>query len=470
MADESNKPQLPKDFVNAQGLKLPLNIRQLTQKAQLRVFQDIKEKRPLTNEENELYDKLKNNEGDSVDVLRNDKDLKEKKQTVDDKERKFFEEDDILNYLYKHWLLDGANWICDKTTKGIEKTTKSVATWAWDTGKDAWEAGKQSYKDAKEGKKPDNSMTRYAAAIDKTSEEQRKQNCNIYNAALAKFDEQMDRFSHTFDADPNTQVIPTEQDLNDPTYQVLIGYADKYGAKRAQDLCRRCSEMKHKEISNLLSINYIAVALTRAQHIQQNLGMETPETTLTPEQYATETKRNMYLIARQLNASTNPTKTLEDMVKKVDKANKTANESLTNGRYLSNNNKKWRKSPINNKALDRLNKFLDIDENNQVSAQVQQEIQIISQTAYGQLIDHADNPQTMVERLIGEQTQQQSFAAAVENQKNKENIEKMRRMNLEARRKYFQKWLNRHNNVNSNDNSRSNQGQLQVNRNGGDSR
>ena len=416
MADEDNKlnvkqAQIPSTFVNAKGMEMPLNFRQLDRNGRLNIYQKmIKDGKKLNDEQQKDYDNIKN-EGKSVDFARNDKDLERKKQTEDDEKRKFFEEKDILEYLYQNWLLDGANWICDKLTKKIEWATKSTATWLWDTGKDAKRGMKDAYKEGKEGKKPNNAMTGYAAAMDGTSEQHRVQNCNIANTAMDKFDEKMDRFSHTFDVDPNTHITPTEEDLNDPTYQVLYHYARSYGPARAQALCRKCSEEKHEEIKNLLAINYVAVALTRAQHVQQNLELETPETAITPEQFAAETKRNMYLIARKLNASRNPETALEDMVKKVDKANKTVNESLDKGKYLSNEDKKWRKSPITNKALKHLNKLLDIDENNQISAQVQQDIEAVKQTELGQLIDHADKSQTMVERLVGEQTQQQGFAA-----------------------------------------------------------
>ncbi|MBR1605842.1 MAG: hypothetical protein IJ660_07045 [Alphaproteobacteria bacterium] len=452
MADKKtlniSQTQMPTEFITPTGKREPLNVKQLLPRARLNVYQEmLKDGKPLTDEQKEDFDNLKN-QGESVDFKRNDKDLKKEKPADDDKDRKFFEEKDILEYLYQNWLLDGANWICNKTTKGLWWVADGTATWVWNTGKNATNAYKEGKKEGKEGKKLDNSMTRYAAALNKTSEDSRKRSYNIANAALAKFEERMDRFTHSFDADPNTRVVLTEEEVHSPDYQALLAL----GPQNAQQECRHAAEQKHTQITNLQAINYIATALTRAQAMQNNMNSETPDAPMTPEQFNAYVKRNAYLIAQKLDQSNNPIKSLEEMHKDVELANKTVNKSMDKGKYKNNKDKMFN-SPIKNKALNRLNSFLGMDEQGNITNDT--------------LTQQVTPAQNMYQSLIDAQSTEQELNIALQDQNNNERSLEARSVSLNARRRYLEKWRRMHN---SNDNSQNNQGQHQVNGRGGEGR
>lgn len=279
----------------------------------------------------------------SIDAL-NDPDLKKEKNKDIEEPKDIFKEDDILKYMYNDWLLAGANWLFKKSYKGTAITADYVAGKLWKFGAYVVEGYKTGDQPA-----PLDDMTRIVTNADKNLLNYNTQHIENADKAQEKFNAKIDRFKSGQGTDEEKQTL---------LYQIINELPEKSREKFCND-----AKIKYENATNnIKAINYMASMLARTQIIQDAMEKENPAQ-FEPEYLKALTKRNTLLIVRALDNSPNPAKTMEEMFKNIEKASKTANESMDKGRYKSNEHKKWwkgSKTPYENKSLNAINATLGL--------------------------------------------------------------------------------------------------------------
>ena len=310
----------------------------------------------LTPDERDQLENLQKqvDEENKINIKRNNDLEKDKPKDDEDKDRKFFEEKDILEYLYGE-MLSGANWLCNKTLKVTWSVASHTGPFIYDTAKKAKQAFKEGRQESKnEAKASRAAMEGYTEKTDKTRKDRIDKDFSAADTVLDKFDRRINRFRAAFDPRQPQGNLLTAEDMNSELYQRMMASPDP------QALCRRASENAHRLITNLKDINAMAAMLTRSQLVQNNMEKDTPDQVTSEENFKDLSRRNAYLIAQYLDASPNPIVTMSNLQEDIAKATKTANKSLDKGKFKSND-KKWFNAPLENKALLRVNDLLGLD-------------------------------------------------------------------------------------------------------------
>lgn len=297
----------------------------------------------LTNPEQEQLKNLEDELGKSIDGKRNPKLKKEGSKEIEEP-GDIFKEKDILDYMYNDWLLGGANWLFKKTYKGVAITTDYIADKAW-AGLGAAGKGLKQGLSSKPAQQDD--TTRYVTNIDKACLNFNTNNQASLDSGLDKFEAKMQRYGRGEGTDAEKQTL---------MYQIV----EEMPARERAAFCKNMVEMAGNATNNIKTINYMASMLARTQMIQNAISQENPPQA-DPKLFEEMTKRNALLIAKQLDASQNPEKLMESMFKDIKKASKTVNKSLDKGKYLGNAGKKFRKKPLSNDALLKVNGLLGLD-------------------------------------------------------------------------------------------------------------
>ncbi len=311
----------------------------------------------LTPDEREQLENLQKqvDEKNKIKNVTRSNDLgKDKPKDLDDKDREFLKEGDILEYLYGE-MLKGGNWVFNKTLNTTWSVASHTGSFIYDTAKKAkhsFKEGRQESKD--EAKASRAAMEGYTEKTDRTWTSYIEKDFATADTVANRYDEKINRFRAACDPRHPQANLLTEEEMNSNFYQRMMDSPDP------QAFCRQASERVHTAVTNLKTINAMAAMLARTQLVQNNMGKETPDQVTTEENFKSLSRRNAYLIAQYLDASPNPIVTMSELQEDIAKATKTANKSLDKGKFRSNDSK-WFNAPLENKALLRVNDFLGLD-------------------------------------------------------------------------------------------------------------
>ena len=363
----------------------------------------------LTPDEREQLQNLQNQvNGDdkSKDVKRSEGLSKDKPKDLDDKDRKFFEEKDILEYLYGE-MLNGANWLCNRALNTAWSVASHTGPFIYDTAKKAKQAFKEGRKESQEEAKASRAaMEGYTEKTDRTWTSYIEKDFATADTVANRYDEKINRFRAACDPRHPQANLLTEEEMNSNFYQRMMASPDP------QAFCRQASERVHTAVTNLKTINAMAAMLARTQLVQNNMGKETPDQVTTEENFKSLSRRNAYLIAQYVDASPNPITTMRELQESIAKATKTANKSLDKGKFKSND-KTWFNTPLKNKALLRINDLLGLDSQGNL---LQRQPVYTEQTMFQALVQ-AQDTEAGLNELLNDNTNdtQAALAAASEN-------------------------------------------------------
>lgn len=424
-----------KTYLTANHKKEDKAVQNMTVKQRLSYLKAKQFEGNITKAEEEEKDKLEDqlNDEKAVDIKRDNSLKKEKNKDTEDIED-IFKEDDILNYMYNKWLLAGANWSFKKTYKGVawlsDKTAEKII---YPAAGGVWK-GVKDYVSPKPA--PQDCTTNFVKDADKNFLNFSKANLAAADKSQDKFLNKLDRYSRGEATDAEKQTI---------SFQVI----NELPPLKRIEACKKMADMYVNAANNVKAINYMAAALTRAQMIQNTLGNEKPAP-FDPTAFATYTKRNAVLIAQQLDGSNDPIKTMDDLYKDIERANKRVNKSLDKGKYKETSTKHKSKNPRANAALERLNTRLGLDAQgkNQQTPQQQNTGSTVFQTLV--TYQNLDNVLTMEEekeRQINMDTKNFGPRSSVLNQK--ESVNSSENHNYQARKAAFMRFVNSMNIPNS---------------------
>lgn len=360
-----------KTYLTANHKKEDKAVKNMTVKQKLSYLKAKQLQGTLNNDEKAeqeaLEDQLK-----SMDIKR-DNSLKKEKNKEIEEPKDIFEEEDILKYMYEKWLLAGANWLFKKSYKAVVwATDKAAEKIVYPTARGVWK-GVKDYFSPKPA--PQDSTTNFVKDIDKNFVNTSKTNLAAADKSQDKFLNKLDRYSRgvATDAEKKTLSFQTINEL--PPHKRI-------------KTCNKLADAYVNASNNVKVINFMASALTRAQMIQNTLGSDKPAP-FDPTMFATYAKRNALLIAQQLDGSRNPSKTMDDLYKDIEKANKSVNKSLDKGKYKEASGKHKSKNPRTNEALQRLHTRLGLDEQGK-NIQTPQPQNTTGMNLYQQLVQYQD--------------------------------------------------------------------------------
>ncbi len=363
-----------KTYLTANHKKEDKAVQNMTVKQRLSYLKAKQFEGNITNSEKDEKDKLEDqlNDEKAVDIKRDNSLKKEKDKDTEDIED-IFKEDDILNYMYNKWLLAGANWAFKKTYKGVVwLTDKTAEKIIYPAAGGIWKGVKDYF-----SPKPalQDSTNNFVKDIDKNFVNTSKTNLVAADKSQDKFLNKLDRYSRGEGSDEEKKTI---------SFQVI----NELPPHKRIEACNKMADMYVNASNNVKAINYMAAALTRAQMVQNTLGSDKPAP-FDPTLFEAQSKRNALLIAQQLDGSRNPSKTMADLYKDIEKANKRVNKSLDKGKYKEASTKHKSKNPRANEALQRLHSRLGLDEQGK-NIQTPQPQNTTGLNLYQQLVQYQD--------------------------------------------------------------------------------
>lgn len=363
-----------KTYLTANHKKEDKSVQNMTVKQRLSYLKAKQFEGNITNSEKDEKDKLEDqlNDEKAVDIKRDNSLKKEKDKDTEDIED-IFKEDDILNYMYTKWLLAGANWAFKKTYKGVVwLTDKTAEKIIYPAAGGVWK-GVKDYFSPKPA--PQDSTNNFVKDIDKNFVNTSKANLAAADKSQDKFLNKLDRYSRGEATDEEKKTI---------SFQVI----NELPPHKRIETCNKMADMYVNASNNVKAINYMAAALTRAQMVQNTLGSDKPAP-FDPTLFEAQSKRNALLIAQQLDGSRDPSKTMDDLYKDIEKANKRVNKSLDKGKYKEASTKHKSKNPRANEALQRLHTRLGLDEQGK-NIQTPQPQNTTGMNLYQQLVQYQD--------------------------------------------------------------------------------
>jgi len=371
-----------------------------------KVKQGIETPTKTKTEEKQKSETKNTSNRDSVDVAPNKKLSKDgEREVVEDV--KFFEEKDILEYLYQKWLLDGANWLFNKTRKGFiyfgDKLINAIQKRMLSKHHPAKDSTTSFAKDAN-------------SSWEKYTENANKKISDDEQETYAR----LDRFNRCEFTDEDRAKYPE-----------LCKTLESQTPKERAKTCNAFHAKAKERAAELKLIHYLASSLTRAQIVQNAMSKEKPGI-LNQDEFNLMCKRNKELIDKQLEQTKNKKASRSiffyNLYNQAKKANKTVDKSLEKGRYRGNP-KKSRK-PKENYHLNDANKSLGIDENGQeLNPNAVLGINSNTQTNTPQYISEAASVNDEMDRTLGEVNQELTFATQgitnrqEENRRRKEALE-----------------------------------------------
>ncbi len=361
-----------KTYLTANHKKEDKAVQNMTVKQRLSYLKAKQFEGSITNSEKDEKDKLEDqlNNEKAVDVKRDDS-LKKAKEKDPEAPEDIFKEDDILNYMYNKWLLAGANWAFKETYKGVAGLTdKTAEKLIYPAAGGVWK-GVKDYISPKPA--PQDSTTNFVKDADKNFLNFSKDNLAAADQSQQKFTSKLERYSRGEATDAERQTI---------SFQVI----NELPPHKRIEACNNLTSMYVNAANNTKTINYMAAALTRAQLVQNTLETDKPAP-FDPTAFAAQCKRNALLIAQQLDASQNPSQTMEDLYKDIEKANKSVNKSLGKGKYKEASSQHKSKNPRTNEALQRLHTRLGLDEQGK-NLQTPQQQNTTGMNLYQQLVQY----------------------------------------------------------------------------------
>ncbi len=350
MAEQNTNTGQEQAYITANHKKENLKVSQMSPDEKLHYLRVKQKYHHLTFDETNELNKLQNNE---IEVNPN-RDLKKTRPKEGEEINDIFKEEDILSYMYQHWLLDGMNWLFKKTYSGVEYGTDWLATKTWNAGKTfiaGYKDGKAIVQNNPNGR--DDAMSRFATDVDrryvKASGDQITQ---IDRDAQARM-EQINRFVNG---------TPKDDEKNSLLYRIV----SQMEPSRKKEFTDAMQKSTKAFASNIKTIQYMAATLTRTQLIQNQMANGDVHDAPNQALFESQMKRNAILITQLIE--NNPSKrTWNKLFKNIEKARKTVNESMTDGKYKSNKNN----SPKKNKALSRVNDMLGLDKEGNLQPNVQ---------------------------------------------------------------------------------------------------
>ena len=195
MAEQKTNTGQEQAYITANHKKENLKVSQMSPDEKLHYLRVKQQHQHLTFDEKNELNKLMN-EGREVEVNPN-RDLKKIRPKEGDEIKDIFKDEDILGYMYQHWLLDGMNWLFRKTYSAVEYGTDWLATKTWQGGKTfvkGFKEGKAEVQNNPNGR--DDAMSRFACDIDRSYvTASGNQITGLDRAAQARV-EQIDRYVH----------------------------------------------------------------------------------------------------------------------------------------------------------------------------------------------------------------------------------------------------------------------------------
>ena len=321
----NQEPKKTESFTNGITVKEQLN------------YLHVKERNGiLTPDERKKKEKLEeqlNNDGKEGNITTEDG----KKVDEEEKEPKdIFEEKDVIEYMYKDWLLGGANWLYKKLYKGVDKFIAAANARA-----------KQRQEDNKSAKNSSYTATTHNQIGNKANKEYEKSSEAIKKGALMR--QQILRGIATGEINESNA---------DPFAKKLLSKIPPQHRKAfSADAITKIETMS----KNLQTIQFMASELTQAQMAQQLIqNQDAYKNANLDAVIKAMNKRNAILFARLLsdeqNNSLKTAKLTKNLLKKIERANTFANKQIKKGRIDELN-----KDPKQNKDLMELNATLGID-------------------------------------------------------------------------------------------------------------
>ncbi len=353
MAEQNTNTGQEQAYITANHKKENLKVSQMSPDEKLLYLRVKQQQQHLTFDEKNELNKLQN-QANEIEVNPN-RDLKKTRPKEGEEINDIFKEEDILSYMYQHWLLDGMNWLFKKTYSGVEYGTDWLATKTWNAGKTfiaGYKDGKAIVQNNPNGR--DDAMSRFATDVDRSYVTASGNQITGLDRTAQARKEQIERYVHG---------NPREDEKNALLYRIVR----KMSNPEKMAFAHNMQEMNENMTSNIKSIQYMAATLTRTQLIQNQMEKSDVERAPNQELFNAQMKRNAILIAQLIERDPN---SWDKLFKNIEKARKTVNESMDAGKYKSNKDK-WRNSPKKNKALSQVNDMLGLDKEGKLQPNVQ---------------------------------------------------------------------------------------------------